>query len=117
MQKHIVKYLGKLSAPELRVLLALLSIGRGRARTVTVRNADLKRIAAVDSESLPRARKGLVEKGLILTTKAGKEFFDYELVECAPEPAAPTQTASQVPLWDEEISITPIPQEVLFRTG
>jgi hypothetical protein len=105
MLNHIGDLLGKLSAPELRLYIALCARGRGRARTVELSNVDVMQRAALDKDSLRPARDGLVSHGLIRAEPVDKrrEHYSYEISG----PAAPVV---------DEIHLRPqlIPREVLF---
>jgi hypothetical protein len=110
VQDHIEPLLPELTLSELRLYMALSFRSRGRARTTEFKNRDLMRMAGLTKNTLPSAKQGLIERGLIDATKEGKETYRYEILErlCDSKPTA---------ALDLEVWAVPIPHDVLFPTA
>jgi hypothetical protein len=115
MLNHIGDLLGKLSAPELRMYIALCIRGRGRARHLAFSNVELMKKARLNKDSLPIAREGLVKHELIRVTveEKRKETYEYEIL--SPTVPITLNQADETPGNQEVLTAVPIPHDVLFR--
>ena len=119
---HIWDVFDTLTSPEQRMVRAILKISRGRIRTVELTNTDLKRLAGLDKDSLPEARRGLAARGIVDAHKMGKESYGYEILDRA-FPDSNESAPAQVPVYtpaaaldvDVDLDMKVVPRDVLFR--
>jgi len=109
---HILDVFDAFTAPEMRLCRAILKLSRGRMMTVPVTNTRLKELAGLDRNSLPYARRGLVQRGIIAAAKAGKESYRYEILD---PPIAETVKSKELPVFCTHSEARVIPQDELLR--
>jgi hypothetical protein len=110
---HLKNVLGKLTAPELRLYVALCLSSRGLARFVNITNEELKTVANLNDDSLPAAGKGLETRGLISAIPLDKrrESYRYDIHD------KPLRLSNDRPPRDANAvsGLVRVPTEVVFR--
>ena len=93
-----INRMAELTVPELRLMLALLNFSRKKGRlTLRLKNSALEKAGNLDDTSLPKARRGLIQKGLIDSEKSGKEHHVIALLDRKGKPA-PWESPTAGPL-------------------
>lgn len=92
----IDELLTRLNPLELRLYVRLVRMTRGRVKAIEADNADLMKTAKLDRNSLPSARGGLVDKGVITARPVfRRERYAYRLLSPWTPPDAEHPDAEQ----------------------